>query len=77
MKNKTIKKLSIFHRFTVLLAICYLSWSVWVFEVEVPAISTLLEVIIPSFFDTLGNGNPLKPTDFVNYFKYKIWLYNY
>jgi len=73
MKSKTIKYLSIFHRLTVFVAICYLGWYAWACEIETPEISTILEAIVPPIFDGLNGGSPLDPSDFVKQLKYKLW----
>lgn len=65
MRNTILNLHPIFHRFTVFLAVCYLGWSLYNLEVEVPEIAYLIQVVIPSFFDGFSEGNPFKPTDFV------------
>ncbi len=77
MKHTILNLYPISHRFTVFLAVCYLGWSLYTLEVEVPEMAYLIQVLIPSLFDSFSEGTPFKPTDFVNYLKYKLWLLHY
>jgi hypothetical protein len=66
MKHTILNLYPVFHRFTVFLAVCYLGWSLYTIEVELPEMEYLIQVLLPSIFDTLTGGHPLSPHDFVN-----------
>lgn len=72
MRKAIIDLYPIFHRFTVFLAICYLGWSLYNVELEVPEIAYLIEVLIPNLINDLTGGNSTDPTNFVNYIKLKL-----
>jgi len=72
MRSMILNLYPVFHRFTVFLAVCYLGWSLYTIEVEVPEIAYLVQVLLPSLFDHLNSGSFAEPIDFVNYLKYKL-----
>lgn len=70
MKNTILDLYPFFHRFTVFLAVCYLGWSLYNIDVEVPEIAYLVQVLLPSLINDLTGGSFANPTDFVNYYKH-------
>jgi len=72
MKNRLLKQYLIFHKFTVILSVCYLLWGLYNIELEVPEIAYLIEVLLPNLINDLTGGNFADPTDFVNHIKFKL-----
>ena len=72
MRNVILNLYPVFHRFTVFLAVCYLGWTLYSIELEVPEIAYLIQVILPTLINDLTGGNFADPTDFVNCIKHKL-----